>query len=95
MKRIGIIGAGRFGLSLAESLAEAGQEVLLLERNFHGTAPEPVGGVLVHDAVRPGGHLPPARAYGRYERYQFSANLLLDNTLEGGDEIVHLLPVQG
>ena len=33
MKRIGIIGAGRFGLSLAESLAEAGQEVLLLERN--------------------------------------------------------------
>ena len=33
MKRIGIIGAGRFGLSLAESLAEAGQEVLLVERN--------------------------------------------------------------
>ena len=33
MKRIGIIGAGRFGLSLAESLAEAGQEVLLIERN--------------------------------------------------------------
>ena len=33
MRRIGIIGAGRFGLSLAESLAEAGQEVLLLDRN--------------------------------------------------------------
>lgn len=33
MRRIGIIGAGRFGLSLAESLSEAGQEVLLVERN--------------------------------------------------------------
>ena len=33
MKRIGIIGAGRFGLSLAESLSEAGTEVLLFERN--------------------------------------------------------------
>ena len=33
MKRIGIIGAGRFGLSLAESLANAGTEVLLVDRN--------------------------------------------------------------
>lgn len=33
MKRIGIIGAGRFGLSLAESLSESGVEVLLFERN--------------------------------------------------------------
>ncbi len=33
MKRIGIIGAGRFGLSLAESLSESGAEVLLFERN--------------------------------------------------------------
>jgi len=33
MKRIGIIGAGRFGLSLAESMANAGTEVLLIDRN--------------------------------------------------------------
>ena len=33
MKRIGIIGAGRFGLSLAESLANAGTEVILIDRN--------------------------------------------------------------
>ncbi len=33
MKRIGIIGAGRFGLSLAESLANAGMEVVLIDRN--------------------------------------------------------------
>jgi trk system potassium uptake protein TrkA len=33
MKRVGIIGAGRFGLSLAEALSEAGVEVLLFERN--------------------------------------------------------------
>ena len=33
MKRIGIIGAGRFGLSLAEALADAGTEVLLIDRN--------------------------------------------------------------
>ena len=33
MKRIGIIGAGRFGMSLAESLANAGSEVLLIDRN--------------------------------------------------------------
>ena len=33
MKRIGIIGAGRFGTSLAESLANAGTEVLLIDRN--------------------------------------------------------------
>lgn len=31
MKRIGIIGAGRFGASLAESLAEHGAEVLLID----------------------------------------------------------------
>ncbi len=33
MKRIGIIGAGRFGMSLAESLSNAGTEVLLIDRN--------------------------------------------------------------
>ena len=33
MKRVGIIGAGRFGLSLAEALADAGTEVLLIDRN--------------------------------------------------------------
>lgn len=32
MKRIGIIGAGRFGLSLAESLTNAHLEVLLIDR---------------------------------------------------------------
>lgn len=33
MKRVGIIGAGRFGLSLAEALADTGTEVLLIDRN--------------------------------------------------------------
>ncbi len=33
MKRIGIIGAGRFGLALAESLSNAGLEVILIDRN--------------------------------------------------------------
>ena len=33
MKKVGIIGAGRFGMSLAESLSNAGTEVLLLDRN--------------------------------------------------------------
>ncbi len=33
MKRIGIIGAGRFGASLAENLAEHGAEVLLIDKN--------------------------------------------------------------
>ena len=33
MKRIGIIGAGRFGASLAESLAQRGAEVLLIDKN--------------------------------------------------------------
>jgi len=33
VKRIGIIGAGRFGLSLAESMANANTEVLLIDRN--------------------------------------------------------------
>lgn len=33
MKRIGIIGAGRFGMSLAESLANVGTEVMLIDRN--------------------------------------------------------------
>ena len=33
MKRIGIIGAGRFGMALAESMANAGTEVLLIDRN--------------------------------------------------------------
>jgi trk system potassium uptake protein TrkA len=33
MKRVGIIGAGRFGMSLAESLANAGIDVILVDRN--------------------------------------------------------------
>lgn len=33
MKRVGIIGAGRFGMSLAEALADTGTEVLLVDRN--------------------------------------------------------------
>jgi trk system potassium uptake protein TrkA len=33
MKRIGIIGAGRFGTSLAESLSNAGIEVVVIDRN--------------------------------------------------------------
>lgn len=33
MRRIGIIGAGRFGASLAESLAEHGVEILLIDQN--------------------------------------------------------------
>ena len=33
MKRVGIIGAGRFGMSLAESLSNAGMEVMLIDRN--------------------------------------------------------------
>ena len=42
MKRVGIIGAGRFGLSLAEALAETGTEVLLIDRNS----------ALVQDAIK-------------------------------------------
>ena len=33
MKRIGIIGAGRFGMALAETLVNGGGEVILLDRN--------------------------------------------------------------
>ena len=33
MNRVAIIGAGRFGMALAESLSESGVEVLLVERN--------------------------------------------------------------
>ena len=33
MNRVAIIGAGQFGMALAESLSEAGVEVLLVERN--------------------------------------------------------------
>lgn len=33
MRRVGIIGAGRFGMALAQSLVESGMEVLLLERD--------------------------------------------------------------
>jgi len=33
MKKVGVIGAGRFGSSLAESLSEAGVEVVLVDRN--------------------------------------------------------------
>ena len=33
MNRVAIIGAGRFGMALAESLSEGGVEVLLIERN--------------------------------------------------------------
>ncbi len=33
MDKVGIIGAGRFGMSLAEALADTGTEVLLIDRN--------------------------------------------------------------
>lgn len=33
MKRVGIVGAGRFGTALAESLSNAGREVIVLDRN--------------------------------------------------------------
>lgn len=33
MKRVAIIGAGRFGMSLAESLGEVGVETILIDRN--------------------------------------------------------------
>ena len=33
MKRVAIIGAGRFGMSLVEALSDAGVEVLLVEKN--------------------------------------------------------------
>lgn len=33
MRRVAVIGAGRFGMALAQSLAESGAEVLLVERN--------------------------------------------------------------
>ena len=33
MNRVAIIGAGQFGIALAESLSESGVEVLLVERN--------------------------------------------------------------
>jgi len=33
MRRVGVIGAGRFGLALAQSLAESGSEVILIDRN--------------------------------------------------------------
>ena len=46
MKRIGIIGGGRFGLSLAESLSEAGTEVLLFERN--GSIVQKASGIVTY-----------------------------------------------
>ena len=33
MKRVGIIGAGRFAMALAQTLAESGEEVLLVEKD--------------------------------------------------------------
>lgn len=33
MRRVGVVGAGRFGLALAQSLAETGIEVVLVDRN--------------------------------------------------------------
>lgn len=33
MRRVGIIGAGRFGMALAQSLVESGTEVVLFDRN--------------------------------------------------------------
>ena len=33
MKRIGIVGAGRFGTALAEGLARRGAEVILVDRD--------------------------------------------------------------
>ena len=33
MRRVGVVGAGRFGMALAQSLAETGIEVVLVDRN--------------------------------------------------------------
>jgi len=44
MKKIGIIGAGRFGSSLAESFSEAGAEVVLMDRN--GSLVQSVSGIV-------------------------------------------------
>lgn len=53
MRRVGIIGAGRFGMALAQSLAETGVEVLLLERNgsLVQSAAGIVGGAVQGDAT--------------------------------------------
>ena len=46
MRRVGIIGAGRFGMALAHSLAESGTEVLLIERN--GSLVQAASGVVAY-----------------------------------------------
>lgn len=53
MRRVGIIGAGRFGMALARSLAEVGSEVLLVERNgaLVQSAANTVSGAVQGDAT--------------------------------------------
>ncbi len=46
MRRVGIVGAGRFGMALAQSLAESGTEVLLIERN--GSLVQAASGVVAY-----------------------------------------------
>jgi len=46
MKRIGILGAGRFGRALAEALSEAGEEVLVVEKN--GAIVQSLSGVVAY-----------------------------------------------
>ena len=46
MRRVGVVGAGRFGMALAQSLAESGTEVLLIERN--GSLVQAASGVVAY-----------------------------------------------
>ena len=52
MKRVGIIGAGRFGLSLAEALAETGIEVLLIDRN-NALVQNAIKKVMTRNGIKP------------------------------------------
>lgn len=56
MRRVGIVGAGRFGMALAKSLAETGIEVILVERNggLVQTAAQSGIGAVQGDATNPG-----------------------------------------
>ena len=46
MKKIGIIGAGRFGMSMAQALSESGVEVVLMDRN--GSLVQSASSIVTH-----------------------------------------------
>jgi len=46
MKKIGIIGAGRFGMSMAQALSESGVEVVLVDRN--GSLVQSASSIVTH-----------------------------------------------